>query len=184
MTESINILWRRVVDGDRAAWADLVRQFAPLVMTVAVRSGLSAPDAEDCGQQVWLALYRTRKNVRDPARLPAWLIQTTRRRAVRMRQQQSARRQVEADAPEAASLCLPDDQVVQLEQAAILEGALARLEPRCRDLLRKLFFSPGGTTYAEIARHFGLSPNALGPLRSRCLARLRKILAELGYPVD
>ena len=91
VTEDIRVLWERVLADDRTSWADVVRRYAALVFTVAIRAGLSQTDAEDCGQQVWLALYRTRMQLRDPDRLPAWLIQTTRRRAIRMRQQQSGR---------------------------------------------------------------------------------------------
>lgn len=184
VTDDIHILWQRVIDGDRSAWAEVVRRYAALVMTVALRAGLSVADAEDCGQQVWLALYRTRVKLRDPERLPAWLIQSTRRRAIRMRQQQSSRQQVENDTEAAGVVRLPDEEVLRLEQRAVLEVALGRLEPRCRELVRLLFFSPAALPYAEIARQFGLSPNALGPLRSRCLKRLRKILDELGYTVD
>lgn len=184
MTEDIHILWQQVVDDNRAAWAEIVRRYARLVMTVALRAGLDRADAEDCGQQVWLALYRTRASLRDPVRLPAWLIQSTRRRAIRMRQQQSSRQQVEGASPENEPMRLPDEEVLQLERLAILDIALSRLEPRCRDLLRTLFLAPQTLSYSEIARRLELSPNALGPLRSRCLKRLRKILDDLGYPVD
>lgn len=184
MTEDIHSLWQRVAADDRGAWADLVRRYAALVMTVAVRAGLSQSDAEDCGQQVWLALYRTRQQLRNPERLPSWLIQTTRRRAIRMRQQQASRQQLEKEPIITEPVRLPDEKVLRLERQAMLDLALSRLDPRCRRLLRMLFLSPRSFTYNDIAQQLDLSPNALGPLRSRCLKRLKKILEELGYPMD
>ncbi len=184
MPEDIHSLWQRVLKDDRAAWGEIVGSHAPLVFTVAVRAGLDPADAEDCGQQVWLALYRHRRKLRDPQRLPAWLIQTTRRRAMRMLRQKSLRGRRERNALNPEPGRLQEDELLRLERLHLLEAALVRLEPRCRKVLRALFLAPENTSYAELARSLGLSPNALGPLRSRCLKRLRKILQELGYPVD
>jgi DNA-directed RNA polymerase specialized sigma24 family protein len=79
---------------------------------------------------------------------------------------------------------LPDEIVVELESRAALEAAVSRLDSRCRQLVTWLFLSPDRTSYNDVSRKLGIKPNSLGPLRSRCLAKLRKLLKEMGYEAD
>lgn len=76
---------------------------------------------------------------------------------------------------------LPDEELLRLERLDILQHAMEQLDERCRRLLIALFLSPDTMSYNEIAKSLKISPNAMGPLRSRCLKRLRKILDEMGY---
>jgi len=184
MTESLTDIWRRILAGEHPAWAELVRRYTPLVMTVARRAGLDTVDVEDCAQHTWVALYRNRRRIRDPQSIPAWLIRTTRREAVHMVRRLRSRGHSELSPEQAVDEPLPDDQLVQLERQAMVELALAELSPRCRTLLRLLFFAPEDVSYREIARSLQVAPNSLGPIRSRCLKRLRKKLEELGYSLD
>ena len=79
---------------------------------------------------------------------------------------------------------LPDEAVIQLERQVILEEALRQLEPRCGHVLKALFFSAAEKSYREIARELGVSPNTLGPLRTRCLKKFKDILKKMGYLAD
>ncbi len=184
MCYDIRDIWTLVIDGDREAWETLVRRFAPLVMTVARNAGLTPQDAEDCAQQTWLTLYRNRLGIKDPTRLPAWLIRTTHRRAVRASQRVVRDARLDPDLQSPRRVSLPDEEVLELERQAMLELALEQLDPRCARLLHSLFFSDEGKSYREIAREIGITPNSLGPLRSRCLKRLGIILEKLGYPLN
>ena len=184
MTQHIAEIWAGVRDGDHGAWRILVERYSPLVYTVALRVGLTKIDAEDCAQHSWMALYRNRRVIKDPARIPFWLIQTTRRQAVRMVKQMSRHTFVDPDPHIEANGALPDEEVAALEHQAILEVALDQLDGRCAAVLRALFFEPENKSYKQIAKDLGVAPNTLGPLRSRCLERLRKVLQELGYEMD
>lgn len=181
MNRSIGEIWERVLDGDQDAWGELVRRYARLVETVAVRMGLAASDAEDCAQYSWIALYRHRRLIRDPSRLPAWLIMTTKRRALRMlsRDNRRADHSMELDADR--SVPPPDDELLRLELLDALQHAMERLDGRCRTLIGALFLAPENMSYADLARTLGISTNAVGRMRSRCLERLRRILIEMGY---
>ena len=152
-------------------------RYASLVFSVARHVGLSSADAEDCAQQTWLALYRGRASVRDPARLPSWLTSTTRRKAQRMVRKklrtETVHRQVDAQ----QEVAHPDEAIMRLQRSAQLEYALEQLDDRCARLLRAIFMSPEELSYRDIARRLGIPPNSLGPTRSRCLKKLRKILA-------
>ncbi len=188
MIPDLRAIWSRVVHGDASAWRQLVDGYSGLVYTVARRVGLAPPDAEDCAQQTWLALYRNRKKIKDAEALPAWLIKTTHRRAVQIHKKYpppttSAETTADSGAP-VDGAALPDKIIVELESRAILEAAVARLDGRCRKLVTWLFLSPNRISYNDVSDRLGVKPNSLGPLRSRCLKKLRKILKDMGYETD
>ncbi|WP_241265710.1 sigma-70 family RNA polymerase sigma factor [Streptomyces boncukensis] len=63
-----------------------------------------------------------------------------------------------------------------------LAAAASGLPGRCPAVLRALL-ARSDPTYPQIARELGMSQGSLGPLRSRCLARLRRMLAaEVAAP--
>lgn len=76
---------------------------------------------------------------------------------------------------------LPDDELLSLERQAHIEIAMRRLDGRCRQLVEALFFAPSDKSYKDIAGALGIPANSLGPTRTRCLNKLRKILIEIGY---
>lgn len=178
---NINAIWQSVLEDDISAWQRLVHHFSGLVFTVALRSGLSVEDAEDCLQGTWLALYRTRRTIRDPQKLPGWLTKTARRQAYRIRQrgEQESTRREHADRP--TETLLPDEELLKIERNAILQLAINQLDDRCRAIVLALFYAPEDKSYGDIAREIGLSINSLGPTRRRCLEKLREILSDFGY---
>ncbi len=180
MTQSVVDIWDRIQSDDHRAWKLLVQKYDALVNTVAMRCGLNGADVEDCAQHTWVALYRCRKSIKDPKALPKWLMQTARRRAVRMLQSSRGTTAAE-DGIATDPRPLPDEELLQLERRQELEEAMSYLDDRCQKLIEALFFSPQGSNYADIARKLGIPANSLGPIRSRCLARMRQILDDLGY---
>ncbi len=122
-----------------------------MIFTVAIRSGLSVEDAEDCLQGTWLALYRTRQTIRDPGKLPGWLTKTARRQAYRIRQrgEQESTRREKADRP--TETLLPDEELLKIERDAILQLALNQLDDRCRAIVHALFYAPEDKGYGDIA---------------------------------
>lgn len=91
---------------------------------------------------------------------------------------------IDADPEIEAETALPDEEVVALERQATLEIALDHLDDRCAAVLRALFLEPENKSYKQIAKELGVAPNTLGPLRSRCLERLKRVLEKLGYETD
>ncbi len=185
MADSINSIWQRILNDDAGAWRELVHRFEALVNTVARRCGLDSGDAADCAQHVWMSLYRNRRAIRDPRRLPKWLIMTARRRSIRIarqNRQRSASRS--AHRPGEDMPPLPDEEVERLERQAELEMALLQLDGRCQALLRALFLAPREKSYREIASELGLPVNSIGPIRTRCLNRLRRVLDDLQIGSD
>ncbi|MEH6378635.1 sigma-70 family RNA polymerase sigma factor, partial [Streptomyces sp. KLMMK] len=68
------------------------------------------------------------------------------------------------------------------EEGRALRAAVRRLPGRCPRLLAALL-SRKDPTYREIAGELGMSQGSLGPVRSRCLGCLRRMLtAEVAAP--
>lgn len=165
----------RARDGDEAAWAELVRQFAPLVWAICRRFRLQDAERDDVAQNVWIRLLEALAQLRDPAALPGWLSTTTRRECLRVvdaSRRRQARELLGTEAPD-PTLMPPEQDLLAEELDAALRAAFADLQPRCQKLLVLLMQSPP-VPYAEISARLELPIGAIGPNRARCLARLRR----------
>jgi RNA polymerase sigma factor (sigma-70 family) len=188
---SNSALVQECLNGDPLAWQQLVQRFAPLVHGVAVRYGLTAVEVDDVGQEVFMALARNLVHIKDPERLPAWLLTTARRfswRVLQTRQQEhllADQGPMETGVSGTAELVsTPGDLVLSWHRQDLLQQGLQRLSEECRQLLTLIFLDPGEPTYAEISLQLGMPTGSIGPTRIRCLQRLRYILEGLGYNRD
>jgi RNA polymerase sigma factor (sigma-70 family) len=179
------------LNGDALAWEQLVQRFAPLVHGVAVRYGLAAVEVDDIGQEVFLALAQNLAHLKDPERLPAWLLTTTRRfcwRLLQVRHQEQLLAEQEAGGEgvrwPAEFISTPGDLVLSWHRQDLLQQGLQRLSEECRQLLTLIFLDPSEPTYAEISARLQMPTGSIGPTRIRCLQRLRYILEGLGYERD
>ena len=181
MTQSDLELWRKILDGDPKAWATIVKRYQSLIYAVATRAGLSQIDAADCFQQTWVLLYTNRKKLQDPSRLSAWLVTTAKREAIRLKHRigSDPNKDDATEQPDTAPLA--DEELMQMEKQAQLEIAISQLDVRCRNLVDAFFFADEDKSYEEIAKSVGIASNSLGPIRRRCLERLKRILEENGY---
>lgn len=164
-------LLARCREGDGAAWEALVRRYERLIFSVALRNGLSRADAADVTQNTFIALLDSVSMLRDDERLSFWLMTVARRNAWRIR------RRLERETPwrvyEAS-----DDPVAAWERVAVVQDALNQLEEPCQGLLRALYFDADRPTYSTVASRLGRAVGAIGPMRGRCLGRLRSLLGE------
>ncbi len=158
--------------------------YASLVLTVVRRAGLDHDDAEDCAQQTWIALYRKRHTIATPKAVPAWLIQTAHRKALTAHRNRARRANLHTQVPPPTPGRLPDAEITDLEQTAMLYAAFSRLDARCQELLAGLFLDEAEQSYDDIAKALKVKLNSIGPIRSRCLIQLKKNLRQLGYETD
>ena len=166
----------RAAEGDPRAWADVVERYAPLVWSICTRFQLSNQDTEDVGQNVWLLLVEQLGKLREPAALPGWLATTTHRECLRVvtAAQKSERLGTRLDeALQFVDDTAIDQEILIAERNAALRAAIAELPPRCRQLLRMLMADPA-YSYAEISATLHIPVGSIGPLRARCLGRLRR----------
>ena len=157
--------------GDAESWDALVHRYERLVFSVALRSGLSPTDAADVTQSTFIALLEACDRLNDDERLAAWLITVARRKAWRV---------IRRTSREWLSDEIPTEPAPGLswEEIAVLHDALLRLAAPCRELLIALYFDPEKPSYAEIAARFDRSVGGIGPMRGRCLQRMRGLLDE------
>lgn len=174
-------IWTDLLSGHSNAWNELIDKYQSLVYAVATRAGLSMADAADCFQQTFVALYQNRRKISDPTRISAWLVTTAKRESIRLGRQSNNVRELEPGKEQADDSPLQDEQMEKVERQALLEVALRQLDDRCQSLLKALFFAPEELSYEQIAKSVGIAFNSLGPIRGRCLQRLRKLIEENGY---
>jgi len=163
--------------GDERAWAALIERYAPLVWSICRKHGLSDADAEDAGQNVWLQLVRQLDQIRDPAALPGWLVTTTRRTCARLLRagegSLSRGRCLDAELlPDTQGAAVERD-LLAAERHAALREAFADLPVGHQRLITMLIADPP-VPYAEISARLGIAVGSIGPIRARCLDRLRR----------
>jgi RNA polymerase sigma factor (sigma-70 family) len=180
-TPAVSELVAASANGDQAAWNELVRRYARLVMAVIRSYRLAAADAQDVSQTVWLRLVEHLGNLREPEALPRWLETTTQREC--SRHVQRGRRTVPVDPHSDTVVHQPaaedlDGDIARAELRQALLDGLAELPPRDQSLLR-LFAA--ATSYKEISELLGMRPGSIGPTLRRCLDRLRGTDALRAY---
>jgi RNA polymerase sigma factor (sigma-70 family) len=158
-TPGVSELVRASANGDEAAWNELVRRYAHLVMAVIRSYGLTEADSYDVSQTVWLRLVEHLADLRKPEALPGWLVTTTQRESSRHLQRE--RRVVPLDPQSseavyqpAATAEDPDAGVLRAELRQALRDGLAELPAQDQSLLR-LFAADPPKSYKEISQLLG-----------------------------
>ena len=184
---SDSFLLERCLAGERNAWEQLVTRYERLIYKIARHGGLSADDSADVFQNVCLALYRNLHKLRNEQHVTGWLILTTKREVWRLYRQQRHDEPLPNNEAEEQNLLLksealsPEDVVLKLEQEQMVRCAMEDLGESCRTLLRMRYHTDPPPSYAEIARSLNVAEGAIGPMRARCLHKLRKLLEQQGF---
>jgi len=155
------------------------------VYAVIRRCGISGDEAADLFQEVWVAAWDGLASLRDERVLAGWLATIAARqarRALRRRIQSvvegGERFETEAMvAPDPGPT--PDLLALDLEQSETIKEAVSSLSERDQKIVYAFFYDPSAPSYAQIAQRLGVSPETVGPLRTRCLRRLRIALDRL-----
>lgn len=170
--------------GSEEAWSALVDKYKNLIFSIPIKYGFSADDATDIFQAVCLELLSELPKLRKPKALPKWIMQITAHKCFHWKQQQQ--RRVEASDPEDEKLEQsepPRAEAIlrEAEEEQGLRQVISELPPRCRELVRLLFFEEPPRPYHEIAATLGIATGSIGFIRQRCLERLRKRLLDVGF---
>ena len=127
--------------GDQQAWAELVEKYRNLVYSVPVKYRMPPQDAADVFQAVWTELFAELPRLRNVGALRSWLITVASHKCYQWKRQQIPH----ADASETAYEPI-DPQAPypewrqQVEREQMLRDALLELPPRCREMVRLLFY--------------------------------------------
>lgn len=165
-----------VLTDDRGAWTELVRRYSGLVWSVARSFRLPEQDAEDVFQTTWLLFAQNVRTLRTPHAVGAWLKTTARREGVRAAVRYRRDRWLSADeelAERADPGPSPDDEAMRAALQAQVRQGLSQLSQNCQQLLSLLSRDPPAS-YREISAKTGMRAGSIGPIRARCLERLRR----------
>jgi RNA polymerase sigma factor (sigma-70 family) len=161
------------LNGNQAAWAELIRSYQRLIYSVARVLCPDQRDADEVFQQVCLELYLRLAAVRDVASLPKWLVTVTRRQSITLLRGHRPMSTFEENH-------LPSDPRVEaIEHHHAVQRALEQMPDRCRRLLTDLYFSEEPLTYAKVAERMRIPVASVGPTRARCLGKLRAVLSAI-----
>jgi RNA polymerase sigma factor (sigma-70 family) len=177
--ERIANLVNEARQGSEEALGQIVTELTPMLWQVARAAGLSAGDAEDVVQTVWMRLIAHLDDIHTSAALTGWLVITARREAWRVRAAGRKHFPAESESFDALPAREPgsEEQVIIDDQRRTLWRAISQLSGRCQELLRIIAFVPR-PDYAAVAAELGMPIGSIGPTRGRCLAKLRGLLAS------
>jgi len=167
--------------GDERAWETLVARYDRLVFSIARRHGLSADDAADVTQTVFVILLESIDRLSEDVNLGGWLTTVTRRHSWRALARRDRELPGEKEDMAESSVLFGrqlSDPIDRWEKLQAVHKALNRLSERCRQLLLALYFDPSEPSYAEVAARLSMPVGSIGPTRARCLAKLKSLLEE------
>ncbi len=162
--------------GSQEAWNALVDRYGRLVWSVIRGFRLDAATAADVSQTVWLRLVEHCGRIRNPEGLASWLATTARHESIR------ASRRLSRAVPTEFTVEVPDEaspsaveRIVLDEEITEVVAAFDEMSEKCRDLLGLLCTDPP-LDYEQISEVLQMPVGSIGPTRSRCLERLRRLL--------
>ena len=128
----------RCLEGDEAAWSQLIGRYQRLVYSVAYALCPDPDDSADVFQATCLDLYKGLPFLRDIKALPAWLITVSRRRSIAVLRAKIPTSNTDESIDE---LSQASDVIQAIEHEHAIERALEQLPDRCRDLINLLYFT-------------------------------------------
>ncbi|GHH29301.1 RNA polymerase sigma factor [Streptomyces lanatus] len=177
----VGALVQSAVGGDAAAWKALVEGLSPLVWSVVRAHRLGDADAHEVYQTVWFRFAQHLGRIREPDKAGSWLASTARHECLKVLK--FSKRLTVTNDPQLLDRVsedrTPEQSVLDSEEAAAESERIRwmwqefeELGERCRQLLRVLMASPP-PSYQEVSAALGIAVGSIGPLRQRCLRRLR-----------
>jgi len=175
-------LVQECLQGCQDSWATLVDKYRNLVYSVPVKYRMPPDDAADVFQAVWTDLFSELPRLRSAGALRSWLITVAGHKCYQWKRQHSLRTrgsdsELESVDPRISFV----DWRQEIERGQMLRDALADLPPRCREMVRLLFYEQPPRPYKEVAKCLGLAEGSIGFIRGRCLTKLRATLEKMGF---
>ena len=186
LTDSLDQpLVSRCLDGDEAAWEELVRQHTRQVYGLCFRFTNSTQEAQDLTQEVFLRVFKTIKTFRSTeGSFHTWLARVTRNLLIdhyRRTRQERVTDSIEEQLPmleEAGGTAAvrPDQALAGREAATILQATLQKLSPDLREavILRDL----QEMEYREIAEVLDIPEGMVKSRINRGRAELARLLRK------
>ena len=176
-------LVRQCLRGNEEAWSALIDKYKKLIFSIPIKYGFSRDDASDIFQAVCVELLSGLPKLGKAEALPKWIIQVTAHKCFHHKRQlqRTETRQSDDESFDASVPAVTEGALEEAEKEQALREAVSSLPPRCRRLIRMLFFEEVPRPYQQLAAELGLATGSVGFIRQRCLERLHKKLVEAGF---
>src|SRR4051812_16713731 len=168
ITWSDERLVRTCLTGDEQAWSALIDKYKNLIYSIPLKYGASREDAADVFQSVCLDLLTELPRLRQSAALRGWLMAVTAHRAFHWKRKQQRRGEQELTESEEQLGAVPGlspEIMEEIEREQMVRDAVARLPPRCREMIRLLFYEEPPVAYRDLAQRLGLATGSIGFIR-------------------
>lgn len=181
------VLLERIRQNDHRAVETLIARYQGHILRFSLKMCNSREDAEDVAQEALLAATRTLKDFRGAASVSTWLYRITRSFCIKRyrRSKFAPEREESLDAESQHGLAdpgqTPEEAVAAQEIEAAVERAIARLEPKYREVL--ILRDVEGLTAPEVAEVTELSVSAVKSRLHRARVTLRNLLSPVFEPV-
>ncbi|MEW1691674.1 RNA polymerase sigma factor [Streptomyces sp. NPDC091265] len=166
--------------GEQAAWDEMVDRFGRLIWSVIRGYRMNDVDAEDVRQLTWFRLVQNVSRIRDPERVGDWLATVARRESIKV-VTRGKRLVMVGDSETLEGLSghheSPEQITLRAYRKEEVLQAIGTLSEQCRGVLRLALEDPPAS-YEEISSTLSMTVGSVGPIRTRCLRRLRRALSD------
>ena len=162
----------RATEHDQEAWRALVDRLKGVAWKVLYGYDLSEEDRKDAFASTFFRLYEHLGTIREPEKLPGWVATTARNEAHTIFRRRRNTVPVDSLGLRETPTVEEPDHLVAGELHTALHAAFGRLPAQSQALMRLLTTDPP-LSYDEISRLLDVPRGSIGPLRQRCLERLR-----------
>jgi RNA polymerase sigma-70 factor (ECF subfamily) len=169
-------LQRRIRAGDESAFDAVFRAHYPRLVKMAEWVVGERASAEEIAQEVMLELWRRRDSLQVEQSFGAYLVRSTRNRALNhVRHQRIVARELAAAALESHESPGTDAEMLGLELERAVRDAVAALPARCREVFE--LSRVQGMRYVDIAGALEISIKTVEKRMGQALSELRERLA-------
>ncbi len=174
-------LLARFVEGDQAAFEQVVDRHSAMVLAVCQRVTRRRHDAEDAAQAAFIALAKKARQLRGRRSVAPWLHRTARYASLNLvRSEASRKNREEVRAMQAAYERPPDPDTAESQEAlAALDEAIAHLSDKLRAAVILHYYE--GKSVEETAQQLGCGRSAVLVRLHRARQLLRKRMGKKGF---
>jgi RNA polymerase sigma factor (sigma-70 family) len=178
---------KKVLGGEQAQFAALVRRYQSYVFTLVLRFTDSREDAEEISQDVFVKAYRSLADFRGDAKFSTWLYTIVRTSCITFLRKKrlvttsldNERTSLQVESKESGFTA---NAVEQKSKHAMVNAAIRMLSPDDTQILT--LFYKGEQSLEEIGRIMGLDPNTIKVKLHRARNRLKeKMEKHFSYAV-
>ncbi len=178
--EQDNLLIKETLQGNKAAFGTLVRQYQDYVFSVTIKVLKNQEEAEEAAQDSFVKAYRALANFEQRSKFGTWLYQIAWRTAIdRYRSRPKANKSLDDDQSFLQVVdheATPEEQLQKQNARSLIEQALGQMKPQDATLLTLYYLNE--QSVKEIADITGLTESNVKVKLFRLRDALKNILKK------